>query len=225
MATADLIKNFEQANPAVELLTPSAPGWDEKRATRGHAGEECTPLGIAVPKDAGQVADIVRWATASGVDFSVRSGGNDFFGRFVVDGVLMIDMRNINSITVAEDKKTVTIGGGVVSKDLIKALEKEDLVAPLGNVWIVGYVGWATLGGYGPFTNLHGLGLEAIVGAEVVNAQGEAVKASEDMVEGIRGMGGNLGVITSLTIKTHPKQKVTPINSLTCAEDCHAYRS
>ena len=197
------VANLKSALPWLQVLNPDDPAWAERRATRGQAGQECKPFAMAIPKDAQQVAGIVRWSTSSGASFTVQTGGNDFFGRYVEDDSLIIDMREIKSISIATDRKTATIGGGTISKDLILQLEEAGLVAALGNVWTVGYVGWATLGGYGPLTNLLGLGVEGIVGAELVTATGEVVQATDDILEGIRGMGGNLGVITSLTIKVH----------------------
>ena len=212
MTATDLIAKFEEAHPGIELLTPSHAQWKQRRSTRGHEGQQHKPLGIAIPKTVDHVASIVRWAKASSVEITVRTGGNDFYGRNAVDDGLIIDMRDIKSITVADDRKTVTVGGGVISKDLIETLGKEGLVTPTGNTWIVGFVGWATLGGYGPLTNRLGMGFENIVGAEVVNSQGEIVQASEDMLEGIRGMGGNLGIITKLTVKVYPSFKVSRLS-------------
>lgn len=73
-----------------------------------------------------------------------------------------------------------------------------------GSLSSVGYVGWSTLGGYGALTNRFGLGVDQIVGARVVNAAGEVVDADDDMLEGIRGGGGTLGVIVELTIRVYP---------------------
>lgn len=120
-------------------------------------------------------------------------------------------MRDINFVHVSADKKTATIGGGIVMKDLIEKLDVEGLVTPVGNMWIVGYVGWATLGGYGPMQHSHGMGIEQIVGAEMVTGKGEVVEFGEEdeRLEGLRGMGGNLGVVTAVTIKVYPKIKVS----------------
>lgn len=209
MTATDLIAKFGESLPDVELLTPSHAQWKQRRSTRGHEGQQHRPLGIAIPKTADHVASIVRWAKANSVEITVRTGGNDFYGRNAVDDGLIIDMRDIKFIAIADDRTTVTVGGGVISKDLIEALGKEGLLTPTGNTWIVGFVGWATLGGYGPLTNRLGMGFENIVGAEVVNSQGEIVQASEEMLEGIRGMGGNLGIITKLTVKVYPSFKVS----------------
>jgi hypothetical protein len=126
----------------------------------------------------------------------------------VAEGALIVDMREINFINVAEDKKTATIGGGVLNRELVYKLEEEGVLAACGNTPVPGYVGWATLGGFGPMTNLFGMGFEGIVAAQVVTAKGEIVEAPEDMLEGIRGMGGNLGIITSLTITVYQTRKV-----------------
>lgn len=79
---------------------------------------------------------------------------------------------------------------------------------PFPPIPTVGYTGWATLGGYGPFAANFGLGVDQIVGARVVNGNGELIDADQDMLKGIRGGGGNLGVVVQLTIKVYPLQKV-----------------
>lgn len=73
----------------------------------------------------------------------------------------------------------------------------------------MGYVGWSTLGGYGPFSACHGLGVDQIIGAKVVNAKGEVVDADDEMLMAIRGAGGTLGIIVELTIKVYPSGNVS----------------
>lgn len=77
-----------------------------------------------------------------------------------------------------------------------------------GTIASVGYVGWSTLGGYGPLTSHYGLGVDQIIGAKIVNASGEVQTADEEILIGIRGGGGSLGIITELTIKVYPVPKV-----------------
>ncbi|KAB5540293.1 hypothetical protein GE09DRAFT_1225748 [Coniochaeta sp. 2T2.1] len=209
MASSQAFKTIESNLPGITVLTPSSPQYAERRKIRclNEAVEKIEPPAIAVPKSAQEVAAVVRWCVSNGVRFTVRSGGNDYFGRTVVDGALVIDMRDINYVNIAAEKKTATVGGGIIMKDLVEKLDVEGLLTPAGNIWIVGYVGWATLGGYGPLQHSHGLGIEQIVGAEIVTAKGEVASFGEEdeRLEGIRGMGGNLGVITAVTIKVYPK--------------------
>lgn len=202
------LAGLQKALPSSKILLPSDKDWVEQRATRSVAGHGCKPAGIVVPNTAEEVGALVRWARIAGVEITVRSGGNDFFGRNVTDDGLIVDMRDIDEITVAPDNKTVTLGGGVITQNLLRALDGEGLIVPCGNTWVIGYVGWATIGGYGPLTHLLGMGFEGIVAAQVVNADGEVIEAGEDLLEGIRGMGGNLGIITSLTVKTYPTRRV-----------------
>lgn len=72
----------------------------------------------------------------------------------------------------------------------------------------VGYVGWCTLGGYGPFSSLHGLGVDQIVGAKLVDPKGEIVDADAELLKGIRGGGGIFGAIVELTVKVYPLKEV-----------------
>lgn len=122
------LADLRESLPSSKVLLPSDKDWVEQRATRSVAGHGCKPAGIAVPKTAQEVGTLVRWARTAGVEITVRSGGNDFFGRNVTDDGLIIDMRDIDKITVARDKKTVTLGGGVVTQKLLRALDVEGLI-------------------------------------------------------------------------------------------------
>lgn len=72
----------------------------------------------------------------------------------------------------------------------------------------VGYVGWATTGGFGPFAGKYGLGVDQIVGAKIVNAEGKVEQAGASVLKAIRGATGNFGVILELRIKIYPIEKV-----------------
>lgn len=78
-----------------------------------------------------------------------------------------------------------------------------------GSIASVGYVGWSTNGGYGPFSSLHGLGVDQIMGAKLVNYEGDLVEADEELLKGIRGAGQIFGVIVELTIKVFPLNEVS----------------
>jgi FAD/FMN-containing dehydrogenase len=126
----------------------------------------------------------------------------------LVDKALLIDLRAFTSVTVAPDRKSATVGGGILQQELGNELWKDGLATPTGAVPAVGYVGWAIYGGYGPFSAHWGLGVDQIIGATVVNAEGELVSADEDLLHGIRGAGGAFGVIVDLTIKVYPLTSV-----------------
>ncbi|KAI3325061.1 FAD-binding domain-containing protein [Xylariaceae sp. AK1471] len=166
------------------------------------------PALIARPQNAEDVQTLVRYCVQNNVEFVVRTGGHDCAGRTQVHDILWIDMRDIDYVNIMEDKTTANIGGGILFRGLTKALGEEGLITPIGTIASVGYVGWATLGGYGPFSALYGLGADQIVGANVVNARGELVEANDELLKGIRGGGGIFGVIVGLTIKVYPLKEI-----------------
>lgn len=168
-----------------------------------------TPLGIARPKSAADVAFLIKLCTSYSIPFTIRSGGHGLFGRCFAPDALAIDMRDLKSVTIDEDNMTATAGGGILAGDLAKALENRSLAAPMGSIGSVGYIGWASHGGYGQLGSNYGLGVDGIVGATVVNAEGKVVDADEEMLVGIKGGGGCLGVIVEMKIKVARLEKVS----------------
>lgn len=93
--------------------------------------------------------------------------------------------------------------------NLLRELSKDGLVTPTGTLSFLGLVGWNTYGGYGPIMSRYGLGVDNILAAKVVNAKGEVVVANKELLKGIRGAGGALGVIVELTVKVYPLGQVS----------------
>lgn len=199
------------ALPHIQILQPSDSSFAAKRETY-FAAPTNNPAAIACPTSAEQVSDLIRYTKDFNVPFSVRTGGHDVYGRSVIRDALCIDMRAFNTITIATDRQTATIGGGVLAGPLQRALCKEGLTTPTGNVSDVGYVGWACGGGYGPLSGQFGLGVDQIRGTEIVDAHGEVRMATATELRGIRGAGGNFGIITSMEIKIYDVEKVSQCN-------------
>lgn len=138
----------------------------------------------------------------------MRCGGHDSWGRSAVDGALIIDLRELDEIILSDDKKSVKIGGGVISENLTKFLAMHGLVAVQGGCSSVGYTNWAATGGYGTLNGKFGMGCDQIVGAMIVNGEGEVVDADEEMLWGLRGGGCNFGVAVSLDVKVYRLEKM-----------------
>jgi len=113
-----------------------------------------TPLLITRPKDAAQVSCIITYCVGNGIEFSVRSGGHDLYGRCFVDSAVGVDLRDLDFVT-AEGNGTVgakqgacaRIGGGILTGTLARKLATVGMVAASGSMAGVGYVGWASHGG------------------------------------------------------------------------------
>ncbi|KAI0200185.1 FAD-binding domain-containing protein [Astrocystis sublimbata] len=202
-AITTLKQSIDEQGLVFPIITPSDENFEAVRACFVKR-DDSVPFAIARPQTVEHVQALVKYCTANGVPFVVRSGGHDCAGRSQVNEALTIDLRDIAYTRFDDDGKTAAVGGGILLRDLAKELDARGLATPMGTVASVGYVGWATLGGYGPFSSSHGLGVDQIVAAKVVNAKGEVLEASDELLKGIRGGGGIFGIIVELTIKVYP---------------------
>jgi FAD/FMN-containing dehydrogenase len=115
-------------------------------------------------------------------------------------------MRELDTQTLAEDRQSVRIGGGVTSQNFVGFLDEHGLCTANGTAGNVGWTGWAVWGGYGPFNDYVGLGVDNILSARLVLADGSLVEAGpgSELLWGVRGAGGSLGVIVDVTVKVYP---------------------
>lgn len=169
---------------------------------------DARPEMIVRPQTTEDVATVVKEVVKRELDLVVRGGGHDVFGRFTAKGAVCIDLKDMREVRISEDKKTVRIGGGATQFDVVRAVDKEGLQVASGSCGLVGHAGWSIVGGFGAFMHSYGMGCDQIVGAKVVTADGEVVEASERMLKGLRGGGGNFGIVAELTIKAYPKTEV-----------------
>ncbi|KAI2634029.1 FAD-binding domain-containing protein [Xylaria nigripes] len=203
-----LQQHVSALTPALPLIKPTDSNFESTRACFVKRNGN-VPGAIVRPQNVAHVQSLVQFCTKNSVNFVIRTGGHDCAGRSQVNGALSIDMRDIKHVSISADEKTATLGGGILTRDLAKALDVKGLITPLGTMGSVGYVGWATLGGYGIFSPRYGLGSDQIVGAKLVNAKGDVIVADAALLEGLRGGGGAFGVIVELTIKVYPLKQIT----------------
>lgn len=203
------LQEFLSSRPHITQATPSSPNYASLRSCYV-INDSIQPALIVRPQSADDVAELISIVTANSIPFTIRSGGHDMFNRSFANGAVTIDMRDIAYVKVDKESQSARVGGGILIQDLIAQLDKEGLVTATGTIPVVGYVGWATHGGYGILSPNYGLGADQILGARVVNAQGEIIDADEKLLKGIRGGGGTFGVIVELTIKVYPLERVWP---------------
>ncbi|KAL4993780.1 hypothetical protein BDV10DRAFT_199321 [Aspergillus recurvatus] len=165
------------------------------------------PLVCARPQTEQEVSQLVQFCTEESIEFSVRSGGHDFFGRSLARGGILIDMRAMDSVIVEPDRASARVGGGVIAGALQETLNSHGLFTPTGQAKSVGYVSWACGGGYGFYVGTYGFGVDQILAARVVLAGGHIVDTDEDpeLLWALRGAGaGTFGVVTELHVKVYP---------------------
>ncbi|OLN81335.1 6-hydroxy-D-nicotine oxidase 4 [Colletotrichum chlorophyti] len=202
------LRDISKELPEMLIYTTSADSYEQVRAFF-NASVTQQPLAVIRPRTDTEVAATVRELHARGIPFGIRSGGHDMDaaqaqGR---DGVL-IDLRGLDSIVVAEDKRSVRVGGGTLGIKLSQFLHQHKLITPHGWCQTVSIAGWALGGGYGYASAFYGLGADQMLGGRVVLANGDIVDTDEhpDLLWALRGAGnGSFGIVVELRLKVYPE--------------------
>ena len=189
------------------LLQSADAGYDDARRVF-NAMIDRYPGAIAFCATVDDVVAAVRFAAQQGLLLAVRGGGHNGGGLGVCDGGLVIDLSALKAIHVDAASRTVQVGGGCLWRDVDAATAAHGLAVPNGIIGSTGVGGLTLGGGIGYLSRKHGLTIDNLVEAEVVLADGQVVTASADshpdLFWGLRGGGGNFGVVTRFRFRAHP---------------------
>jgi FAD/FMN-containing dehydrogenase len=190
-----------------ELITPSHPGYDAQRRV-WNGSIDRRPTAIARCSGPRDVAAALRSARRAGLPVAVRSGGHSFPGDSVLDDGLVIDLSPLKGIEVDAEARSARVGAGVLVGELDRQTQEHGLGVTGGIVSHTGMAGLTLGGGLGWLMRAYGLTVDQLVSAELVTANGEllTVDAGSDpeLFWGLRGGGGNFGVVTEFTYRLHP---------------------
>jgi FAD/FMN-containing dehydrogenase len=190
-----------------ELLIPDDAAYEQVRPL-WNAKVKTQPAAIVRCLTVQDVIHTVRWTCAHGLPLSVRGGGHDFAGRALSENGVTIDLSQMRSVTIDPDARTAHVQGGAMASDLMEAGQKYGLATATGNCSTVGMAGLTLGGGYGPLIGAYGLAADNLLSAQVVTADGQLVTANAeehpDLLWGLRGGGGNFGIVVSLEYRLHP---------------------
>jgi FAD/FMN-containing dehydrogenase len=193
------------------LLRPGEEGYDHTRRVWNGAVDR-RPALIARCAGADDVATIVRFAREKGLPVSVRGGGHGVTGFAVVDDGVMIDLSQLKAVSVDPARRTVRAGGGMTWGELDLATQRFGLATTGGSISLTGVGGVTLGGGFGHLMRSHGLTVDNLRAAELVTADGGRIRVDADrepeLLWGLRGGGGNFGVVTSFEFDLH---RVGPI--------------
>jgi FAD/FMN-containing dehydrogenase len=189
------------------VLRPEDEGYEEAR--RVHNGLiDKRPALIARCLGTADVAAAVDLAREQGFEVSVRGGGHNVSGRAATDGGVMIDLSLMKGIHVDPAGRTVRAQGGVTWAELNRETQAHGLAVTGGVVSTTGIAGLTLGGGFGWTMSTTGLAADNLLSAEVVTADGRVLTASEsenaDLFWGLRGGGGNFGVVTWFEYRLNP---------------------
>lgn len=190
-----------------EVIGPADAGYDDAREIF-NAMFDSRPAAVARCASTADVVAAVNFAREAGLEVAVRCGGHSVAGLGTCDGGIVIHLGGIKGIEVDPVARIARAGGGVLWGEFDKATQAHGLHTPGGRITTTGIGGFTTGGGYGWTSSVHGLALDNLVSAEIVTADGRVLEASEeenaDLFWGIRGGGGNFGIVTRFDFRLHP---------------------
>lgn len=192
------------------LLLAKSEGYDQARQVLNPSIDK-RPALIVQPTGIADVENAVAFARESSLLVAVKCGGHSFSGQSTCDGGMMIDLSAIRGVRVDPGAKRAWVAGGTLLGQVDRETEPHGLVTPLGTVSHTGVGGLTTGGGFGRMARRFGLALDNVTAVDVVTADGKSRHATkvenEDLFWGVRGGGGNFGVVTSFEFQLHPARR------------------
>jgi len=192
------------------LLLPGNPGYDVARKVM-NSGIDKHPALVVQPSGATDVRKAVSFARERDLLLAVKCGGHSYAGKSTCNGGMQIDLSTLRHAHVNATDRTAHLGGGSLLGELDRESMAVGLVTTAGTVSHTGIGGLTTAGGFGRVGRRFGLALDNLKSANVVTADGKLMHVSaeenEDLYWGIRGGGGNFGVVTNFEMQLHPMQR------------------
>jgi FAD/FMN-containing dehydrogenase len=191
-----------------QVLDRHDDGYAEAARIWNGAHDDRRPALIVRCTGAADVIAAVGFARSHQLTIAVRGGGHAIAGFSTCDDGMVIDLSPMRSVHVDVAARRASVGGGAVWADVDHETQAHGLATTGGLVSTTGVAGFTLGGGIGWLMRKYGLACDNLVGADVVTADGRLVHASDienaDLMWGLRGGGGNFGIVTQFEFSLHP---------------------
>jgi FAD binding domain len=193
------------------VVTSSDPDWD---ATRHgfNLTMDVRPAAVALPRDVSDVVAAVRYARANGLRVAPQAGGHNPGPLGSLDDTLLVDVRELQEVSIDPGARRVRVGGGVRWESVSPRLSDYGLAALHGSSPDVGIAGYSLGGGMGWLARKYGLQANSVTAIELVTADGRAARVDAehepDLFWALRGGNGNFGVVTAIEFDVYAVEQL-----------------
>src|SRR5436190_3250335 len=195
-----------------DYVTPGDPKWDEARVAWNLAVDQ-RPAAVALPETADDVVEIVRYATANALRVAGQSTGHNAHTlQGELERTVLVKTHRMRRVSIDAEAQTARAEGGALWMDVTFPAGEHGLAPLAGSSPDVGVTGYVLGGGISWLGRKYGLAANSIIGIEMVNAQGDIVRASaienQDLFWALRGGGGSFGIVTAIELCLFPVKEL-----------------
>jgi FAD/FMN-containing dehydrogenase len=192
------------------VLLAKDEGYDQARRILNPSFDK-RPALIVQPTGTADVRSAVEFAREHSLLVAVKCGGHSLSGQSTCDRGMQIDLSLFRGVRVDPAARLAWVTGGTLLGQVDHEAMAHGLVTPLGTVSHTGVGGLVLGGGFGRVARRFGLAIDNLTGVEIVTADGRILKANpsenDDLYWGVRGGGGNFGIVTGFEFRLHPMQR------------------
>jgi hypothetical protein len=190
-----------------ELIDPGDDGYENARRVWNGMIDKYPAL-IARCADASDVVRAVQFARRQDLPVAVRGGGHSYAGNSTCDGGIVIDLSRMKRVQVDPATRTAWVQAGLTLGEFVHETQAFGLATTVGTASETGLAGLTLGGGIGWLMGKYGLTIDSLLAVEIVTADGRVLRASAtehaDLFWGVRGGGGNFGIVTAFQFRLHP---------------------
>ena len=188
------------------VIEPGQPGWDAATLAFNLAFTQ-EPTAVAVPEDERDVAEIVRFASANGLQVAPQRTGHNAEPLGAMDDVILLRTDKLRGVEIDVERRVARVRAGSKWEDVVPRASELGLAALHGSTPDVSVAGYSLGGGVGWYARKHGLSTNSVLAIELVTADGKLRRVDHEnepeLFWALRGGGGNFGVVTALEVQLY----------------------
>jgi FAD/FMN-containing dehydrogenase len=193
------------------LVLPHDPAWNHARLAWNLAVDQ-QPAAVALPESAADIVAVVRWARSRGLRVAPQGTGHNAAAMGSLGHTVLVKTERMRGVEIDPKTRTARVEAGVLWAEVSEAAADHGLAALAGSSPDVGVVGYSLGGGISWLARRYGLAANSVTAVELVNAEGELVRADAhnepELFWALRGGGGSFGVVTALEFQLYPITEV-----------------